>query len=364
MTDINPTVNFSTTGVVAADISSEDMRSLLRRIEAELHGSEVYQIAMQSLQKMLGEAATKAEIVIRAVGREAIQLSVKQFLKQNRMMLLTADKATTVPEPPSAPKPEPETPPATDPDISPHPQQPSTTDVNTIKKYPGPPSPTTAKKKKLKKLTPAQKAEQAKKKREFRLCQIGKKLKKTRESYSISLQQVHHYTLIPIKLIEALEAGDMDRLPEDIYIRGFICRIANALGLDGSALASYLPTPSPDPSLTRSWSKIESDSGFYLNSTHLYLGYVAILAGSLGGIAWLSNQPIAETQLAPDLPDTTDTTPDSKSEVKIESVPGLESDRPGIVLGADIAPPERMSPELIPQQMTSMELGNFSIDPT
>ncbi|MDC0839876.1 hypothetical protein POG23_19615, partial [Limnoraphis robusta] len=95
MHDINPTVNFSATGM-AAEISSEDMRSLLYKIEAELHKSEVYQIALQSLQKMLGEVATKAEIVIKAVGREAIQLSVKQLIRQQRMMLVSADQTVLV----------------------------------------------------------------------------------------------------------------------------------------------------------------------------------------------------------------------------------------------------------------------------
>ncbi|MFO7030097.1 hypothetical protein B9T07_08615 [Limnospira fusiformis CCALA 023] len=382
MHDINPTVNFSAAGM-AAEISSEDMRSLLYKIEAELHNSEVYQIAMQSLQKMLGEAATKAEIVIKAVGREAIQLSVKQLIRQQRMMLVSADQTVIIPPPQpsvhsptpqptsetssspskvevSAKKPKPPT--DNSPVSSPEDHDKSHSQLKTRQKDPTPkPKTTTAKKKKPKKLTPAQQAEKSQKRREVCLCQIGKKLQKTRAEHGITLQQVHHYTLIPVKVIQAIEKGQIDRLPEDIYLRGFICRLGNALGLNGSALAGFLPTPSPDPTLVRSWSKIELDSRFYLNSVHLYLGYTAILAASLGGIAWIADQPLPETELPPDLPEIK---PDSKSESEAKSaVPGLKNHQQGIVLGADIAPPERISPELIPQELISMELSNFIHNP-
>lgn len=381
--NINPTVDFGTAGVTAAEISSEDVRVLLRQIEAELHQSEVYRIALQSLKKTLGEGTNQAEIVVRAVGREAIQLSIKQLIRRHRMMVRTAAAQSAI-APDSTPEPEAVSP------TPPPPPPPSVVDVGAVRETSGeesdieetggkseisPPSeaetaaettpptpkPAPAKKKKRKKLTPAERTQQAKRQREDCLRQLGKTLQDAREACSVSLRQLHHQTLVPVSLMQSLETGCLDRLPEDIYLRGFICRLGNALGLDGPTLAASLPTPSPDGYPVPSWSKVKLDSAFYLNSVHLYLGYTAILAGSLSGFAWLAQQPLPETELPPDVPEAT---PDAKSETEVEAVPGLKSDRTqGIVLGADIAPPERMAPELIPQQLTSMGAGNFVPNP-
>jgi len=379
--NINATVDFGTAGATATEISSEDVRVLLRQIEAELHRSEVYRIALQSLKKTLGEGTNQAEIVVRAVGREAIQLSIKQLIRRHRMMVRTAAAQSAI-APNSTPEPEAVSP------TPPPPPPPSVVDVGAVPEAPGEEveteetggkseispqseaaaetaSPTSepirAKKKKRKKLTPAERTQQAKQQREDCLRQLGKTLQKAREACSLSLRQLHYQTLVPVSLVQALETGCLDRLPEDIYLRGFICRLGNALGLDGPTLAASLPTPSPDGYPTPSWSKVKLDSGFYLNSVHLYLGYTAILAGSLSGFAWLAQQPLPESDLPPDVPEAT---PDTKSEMEIEAVPGLKSDRTrGIVLGADIAPPERMAPELMPQQLTSMGAGNFVPNP-
>jgi hypothetical protein len=47
------------------------------------------------------------------------------------------------------------------------------------------------------------------------------------------------------------------------------------------------------------------------------------------------------------------------SESKASSKPGLASAEMGVVLGADIAPPQAMDTDLMPQEMTSMGFGSY-----
>ncbi|NEP09255.1 MAG: helix-turn-helix domain-containing protein [Symploca sp. SIO2C1] len=75
-----------------------------------------------------------------------------------------------------------------------------------------------------------------------KLKEIGMHLKQHRQSLSISIEEVAKQTFIPLHILQALEAGESDRLPEPVYIQGFIRRYANVLKLDGAILANSFPT--------------------------------------------------------------------------------------------------------------------------
>ncbi|MBD0344343.1 MAG: helix-turn-helix domain-containing protein [Coleofasciculus sp. Co-bin14] len=81
-------------------------------------------------------------------------------------------------------------------------------------------------------LTPTQ-AEQLK--------EIGIKLRQLRQEHSISTEEIAAKTHIQLRLLQALEEGESDQLPEPIFIQGFIRRYAEALNLDGSTLAQTFP---------------------------------------------------------------------------------------------------------------------------
>ena len=65
---------------------------------------------------------------------------------------------------------------------------------------------------------------------------IGDTLKKERENQNLSLQDVEQGTSIRALYIEAIESGDYDKLPGEVYAKGFIKNYANFLNLDGDAL--------------------------------------------------------------------------------------------------------------------------------
>lgn len=115
-------------------------------------------------------------------------------------------------------------------------------------------------------------AEQAEK-----LAEIGAKLRQTREAKSISLEKLAVKTMIRSHLLEAIEEGNPEQLPEAIYTQRLIERYANALNLDGKQLASLFPTkprgkPTPQP-------KVYVPQK--LKAHHLYVFYIFLVIFSI-----------------------------------------------------------------------------------
>lgn len=399
---LKPVACFGVADNTTFEISPENLRSILGQIEAELLCSDTYSRALASLRTMLGEATATAEILIKAVSREAIRLAFKRLPNsappeettvdidaapasgQERLSPSYHPRLQDRPAPPPPPPPLPvsilyqrqfthnDAVSAT-----------ATLDGNNLggSSQPGgeppkdefkatrSPSPSTvlrpeavavespfAEIKKRKRLSKAEKAALAIQEREEGLRQLGLELRKARQVRSLSLQQLHSQTLVPLHHLEALETGQIDRLPEDIYIRGFIRRVGDALGLDGAAMVASLPTPDVAKAMLPSWSlpEVESGTGFCLRPVHLYLGYTALMAGAVGGLAWLSQQPIpganampeqqspkppAPTKVAPEKP-TTKSTPAKKQQRPVAKPGVKQSNLGGIIVGTDIAPPE------------------------
>jgi cytoskeleton protein RodZ len=61
---------------------------------------------------------------------------------------------------------------------------------------------------------------------------LGEKLKKLRSERRMSLGEVSRNTRIQIKYLEYLEEGDYNKLPVDVYVRGFLRSYAEFLGVD------------------------------------------------------------------------------------------------------------------------------------
>lgn len=69
------------------------------------------------------------------------------------------------------------------------------------------------------------------------LKQIGAYLAEEREKQALPLDEIALKTFIPLRLLQALEHGQIDRLPEPVFVQGFIRRYADMLGLDGTAIS-------------------------------------------------------------------------------------------------------------------------------
>src|SRR6185436_20738985 len=69
---------------------------------------------------------------------------------------------------------------------------------------------------------------------------LGERLKRARETKGMSLDDVAGRTRIPIRHLQNIEREDWDALPAATYAVGFTRNYANAVGLDGAALAREL----------------------------------------------------------------------------------------------------------------------------
>jgi cytoskeletal protein RodZ len=75
---------------------------------------------------------------------------------------------------------------------------------------------------------------------QFEIATIGERLRQAREGKDMSLDDVARQTRIPIRHLQHIENEDWDALPAPTYAIGFTRNYANAVGLDGSAIANEL----------------------------------------------------------------------------------------------------------------------------
>jgi len=65
---------------------------------------------------------------------------------------------------------------------------------------------------------------------------LGEKLRKLRSDRRISLTDVSRNTNIQVKYLEFIEGGNYDKLPADVYAKGFLKSYAEFLGIDENAM--------------------------------------------------------------------------------------------------------------------------------
>lgn len=266
---------------------------VIATIAAQLSQSEVYRRAVDSLQKLTAEHGLDGQILLKAVSLEAIRLTLE-----------TVKDASTSTTPIAETKPvalgiaELEIDQAADDQLF---AALSNVVGNQPKALPNP-------------LAHPLKRYQAKRQiaveevkadtRAEILAQIGAQIQLEREQRGLSIAQLHAQTFIPMYHLQALEHGNIEQLPEDIYLRGFFSRIEKAFGLTSGSLNNQLCNhQTASVSVLPCWGghgakgRHRGFGGLDINPTHLYMTYAAILAS---GIYWVSNQTAPQTNL-PDL---------------------------------------------------------------
>ena len=88
---------------------------------------------------------------------------------------------------------------------------------------------------------------------------FGEELKRERLAREISLEEVSAATKISMRLLTALEASDLSRLPAPVFTRGFIRAYSLHVGLDPvEKINTYLAEVQPSADATSSASSIPS----------------------------------------------------------------------------------------------------------
>ena len=280
---------------IMAEAAGTELRSLMRQVEVELHHSPTYGRVLSSLNTLPTEMGQQLQRMMNAIGREAIRLAFRQGAGASSDP--SSKTNSEVSSPASAPPPPP--PPSPFP-IAVQPVQAVEAKPRSTPRSPAPSSIGTAshsRQSQPRRLSKKELAAQAALQTwETQLRQLGAEVRRVRQSKAQSPYQLHLKTQVPLHQIEALETGQVDRLPEDIYIRGFLRRLGDALDLDGTALAASLPPVDPVQAILPTWYHPSASTGGQLRPIHLYVGYAALLAG---GFTWLTHQSVVKEPANP-----------------------------------------------------------------
>lgn len=192
-----------------------------------------------------------------------------------------------------------------------------------------------------------------------KLAEIGTRLREARQAQDTSLEEISGKTMIPTRLLSAIEEGRVDSLPEAIYTRGFIRRFGDSVGLNGSNLADvYSGNLSQDQLETETKTKkrklrIGGLRGG-LRPVHLYVLYIALIMSAGVGLSYLTN-PSAITS-AGDSPDSAGAiNPKPESEAKDDAeAPKNKSAKP-------VADPTATNPETVRVDLTIKEASWMEI---
>jgi Helix-turn-helix domain len=129
------------------------------------------------------------------------------------------------------------------------------------------------------------------------LAKIGSKLREWREYYQLSIDDISARTQIQPRLIQAIEAGCVEMLPEWIYVKGMIKRYADNLGLNGTEISQHIL--SWEPVAAKSTAVAKQGSGFklvlQLKPLHVYIGYMLAVCGISAGSSHLLNNALRPT---------------------------------------------------------------------
>ncbi len=311
--------NMAAHGMSQDDLDSQNvLQNLINQISTQLIQSDIYRRAVDSLQQLTAEGGIDCQILLKAVSLEAIRLTVETVTADRsavpQSLNLVADPMVTAVGATDA---------ATDAvtdtvaelnraELNPAVSDRAVSDQADSAMFeaiamvmqPAKPStnPVQAMLSKYRAKRRAEAVEELILTREDILSQIGERIQQEREAKKMSIAQLHARTFIPMYHLQALEGGHIEQLPEDVYLRGFIRRIENALSLTPGCLVEAMPHVE-NVEIVPSWcqqsvkAKRKNFAGLDVNPTHLYFTYAALMAG---GVCWLSNQATPHSNL-PDL---------------------------------------------------------------
>ncbi|WP_225885360.1 helix-turn-helix domain-containing protein [Leptolyngbya sp. KIOST-1] len=155
------------------------------------------------------------------------------------------------------------------------------------------------------------------------LFELGALLRSARQQQGKTLEALAEKTLIRASLMAAIEQGDLEALPEPVYIRGLIRRYGDALQLDGETLASQFFAP---PRIQRrSWKETPAAQ---LRPLHLYGAYFMLLVAAISGLSYVLRQTAPEVTVLPPLNPLDGTTTQPAPSAGSDSLPATAAPAP------------------------------------
>lgn len=126
-----------------------------------------------------------------------------------------------------------------------------------------------------------------------KLIKIGSHLHQIRLEKNISLETISQKTLISSRLLQAIETGTIEELPELFYTKALISKFAKAIDaqeiIDLQDLQEIPPEVSADSKVSNALWSLPS---WQIKPFHLYLLYISVIIASVKGITTLVERPV------------------------------------------------------------------------
>ncbi|MBE9044103.1 DUF4115 domain-containing protein [Pleurocapsales cyanobacterium LEGE 10410] len=127
------------------------------------------------------------------------------------------------------------------------------------------------------------------------LKELGANLQRVRVAKNIPLEQVADNTRISKRLLKAIEAGDLEELPELFYVQALIQKYAREIGAEIEFKANSASDVETSTNIFRP-DKRKYWFNFQLRSRHLYALYILLVIISVKGISTLVERPVIINQ--------------------------------------------------------------------
>jgi cytoskeleton protein RodZ len=141
---------------------------------------------------------------------------------------------------------------------------------------------------------------------------IGSRLRAAREAKGLTLSQLSDQTRVRISALEAIEAGDFERLPEPIYVQSYLRAFAQAVGVPAEPVLEAFRRAAPSvpaasaAAVARRTIETKPSSGFPVGGLLAALAALVLIAGYLF-VSFRSRAVTAPTTVqAPSTSATTD----------------------------------------------------------
>lgn len=173
---------------------------------------------------------------------------------------------------------------------------------------------------------------------EKKLKEIGACLHQIRTQQGISIEAIAAKTMISVRLLQAIEAGRKEELPEPFYTQALIKKYALALNATDIELIQPTILPTKRRSTRISLPRLEFPS-FQLRPVHLYLLYILLVGISVKGITSFVERPVVQSKPS-----------------EVEAISSLES---SINISNPIKPEEPLTsePQLVSQSHQTQTLA-------
>lgn len=182
---------------------------------------------------------------------------------------------------------------------------------------------------------------------------IGEQLRQAREQHNVSLHAIAEKTNISVRFLDAIEKGQIDKLPGGIFTRGFVRSYATQVGLDPDETVRAFVAAHPE---VRADDEVdEADTGGRAGAAAKIALLLAILVGLIGGGAYWWLTRAGQAPPAPSSAPHTEAVPTPARTP--EPAVAVTNSEAGPPVGPAAAPAETPAASTMPLRLTVAPIG-------